>query len=264
LGIPYQYNPTSGKKVKGHVHVLAGVDSLRYAIELKGKSRIHKLTAGPNIVISSADHDGLVASPEIDLCLVPSEWTKAAYLIDNPRLKNRISFFPSGVDADFWKIKKTKGEQLRLAFYKKRPEPLLYEECLDIAKSHGASVTEIIYGNYTLDTLKKVLAETDFVIYFVEQESQGIALTEIWATDTPTIVWNPGFWNYKLKNYQCSSAPYLTSYTGKFFRTGEDFSALFKEGLLNKSFYSPRQWVLQNMTDEICTKFFLEKIGYEA
>jgi hypothetical protein len=45
LGVAYQYNPTSDKKIHGHVHVLAGVDTLRYAIEQKRKGRIKRLTA---------------------------------------------------------------------------------------------------------------------------------------------------------------------------------------------------------------------------
>jgi glycosyltransferase involved in cell wall biosynthesis len=258
IGEPFVYNPRRQSEVTWHVHVLCGVHTLQYAIKLKREGRIKRLTAGPNIVVSSADYNGLVAAPEIDFYFVNSEWTKLAYLIDNPKLQGRIDYFPSGIDADYWRIAKTGSGQLRFAFYNKRPEPILYEECIKISKCNGVNVVEVKYGSYSLNELKSVLSSVDFVIYFVEQESQGIALAEIWATDTPTIVWNPGFWNYKMKNYQSSSAPYLTEDTGLFFRTAEEFKELFVEEKLKRENFQPRQWVLENMTDEICAKNFLK------
>lgn len=255
-GTQYVYNPKQVSKLTDHVHVLGGVNTLKYAIRLKKQGKIRRLTAGPNIVVLSSDFKGLVGAKEIDLYLVNSEWTKNAYLIDNSKLEGKINFFPSGINPEFWKIKKNKNKQLRVAFYKKRAEPILYQECLLIAKQHNAVVTEIIYGTYDLEDLKSVLANVDFVIYFVEQESQGIALAEIWATDTPTIVWNPGFWSYQLKNYQSSSAPYISDDTGLFFRTANDFRDLFEKDHLKAKNFQPQNWVLNNMTDQICTLNF--------
>ncbi|MBL4668385.1 MAG: hypothetical protein JKY30_03890 [Flavobacteriales bacterium] len=101
------------------------------------------------------------------------------------------------------------------------------------------------------------LQKASFVVYFVEQESQGIALQEIWATDTPTFVWNPEIWMYNNINYACTSAPYLSEYTGSFFKTKEDYSQLLHQPLSHK--YSPKKWVLENMTDAICAKAFMNK-----
>jgi hypothetical protein len=240
--------------------VLAGKNTLKYAIRLKKRGKIGRLTAGPNIVITSADYNGLAGSPEIDLYLVNSEWTKAAYIIDNPSLEGRVDIFPSGVDIDFWKINKIESSRLRLGFYHKRPEPNLYRECKRIAENQHAEVLDIFYGLHDHEQLKSVLATLDFVVYFVEQESQGIALAEIWATDTPTIVWNPGYWHYQNKNYACSSAPYLTSHTGAFFRDATTFLNLFEKGAFKTDVYTPREWILNNLTDEISASHFLNVI----
>lgn len=264
IGAPYNYNPTRVKQMAEHVHVLGDIDTLQLAIKLKRQGRIKRLTAGPNVVVSSADHNGLVAAKEIDFYVVNSEWTKALYLRDNPQLTNRLGFFPSGVDAGFWETPKMQSTTLRLLFYKKNTDPVFYEECKKTAYRYGARVSEIVYGAYDLEELKKALTNTDWVVYFSASESQGIALAEIWATDTPTLVWNPGIWSYKGKQYECSSAPYLTPETGAFFRTGDDFDRLFAEGQLVGQKRGPRNWVLSNMTDEICARRFLKTVnGHE-
>ncbi|MBL4592443.1 MAG: hypothetical protein JKX68_01350 [Flavobacteriales bacterium] len=253
----YNYNPTKTSKIASHVHVLAGVNTLKAAIQLKQQGKISRLTAGPNIVISSADENGIIGSKEIDRYLVNSDWTISAYLLDNPKLINKIDKWAAGIDAKKWDIKKIESNKSVAVFYNKRPEHHLYEYCKRKAIEQGFEVVEIICGSFTHQELKNALQEASVVVYFVEQESQGIALQEIWATNTPTLVWNPEVWMYKNVNYACTSAPYLTDKTGAFFKTNKDFDLLIQKPL--SSNFEPRKWVLENMTDEICAKNFIAK-----
>jgi hypothetical protein len=253
----YNYNPTSNSNIAEHVHVLAGVNTLKAAIRLKQKGKIKKLTAGPNIVISSADQNGIVGSKEIDRYFVNSDWTIAAYLLDNPKLENRVDKWAAGVDEKIWDLQKIEPNKQVVVFYKKRPENNLYEFCKKKTLESGFEIIEIICGHFTHQEFRTALQKASFVVYFVEQESQGIALQEIWATNTPTFVWNPEIWMYNNQNYSCTSAPYLTEKTGAFFRTEKDYQQLLQEPFLHK--YTPRDWILENMTDAICAKKFIEK-----
>ena len=265
LGIDYNYNPRSKSEVGSHVHVLAGVSALKMAINLKKNNKIKILTAGPNIVISSSDYDGIVGSPEIDLYTVNSEWTKDAYILDNPILNEKISYWFAGIDENFWKIEiqESSTDKLSFLFYIKRPLDSLVSDCKNLIEQNHHTWQEIIYGNYTIDELKNKLKTTDIVIYFVEQESQGIAIFEIWATNTPTWHWDPEYWQYKMKNYKSSSTPYLTSETGRKFRDELEFESLLKnEAILDK--YRPREWVLNHATDKLAALNFLKTINYEA
>jgi glycosyltransferase involved in cell wall biosynthesis len=170
-----------------------------------------------------------------------------------PELAKKIAIWPAGVDTDEWKPQQ-KNESNTLLFYSKRPEKKLFEGCLEIAKYFGYRAKVLNYGNYSTTEYFNLLINVDFLIHFVEQESQGISLLESWAMDVPTLVWNPGIFQYKNKNYEASSAPYLTEQTGRFFRDLEEFTLLFKQGNLDLSNYSPRNWVLENMTDEKCAQ----------
>lgn len=251
----YNYNPARESQLADHVHVLANIDALKLAIALKKKGRIKRLTAGPNIVISSADSDGIIASKEIDMYFVNSEWTKATYLLDNPALQGRIGIWAAGIDERKWEVTENKKGSVAL-FYKKRPEHFLYENCKSIARQKGYDIIEISYGNYNFTELKAALRIASYVAYFVEQESQGIALQEIWAANIPTFVWNPEIWMYNGTNYKCCSAPYLTAQTGAFFKDIKAFEELLSQPLDN---YSPSEWVRSNMTDSICAADFLKK-----
>ena len=257
----YIFNPKKGVQITDHVHVLGGLNALKYAIRLKNQGKIKRLTAGPNIVISSADHQGIIGSKEIDFYLVNSEWTKSAYLKDNPLLKNRIGIFASGVNINHWNINKAYANNKRILFYYKSSDENLYQHCKKIGSKFGYQVDEIIYGKYTHEELKKKLKSADLVVYFTEWESQGIALVEIWATDTPTLVWNPGIWSYNGNEYPCSSAPYLSIETGLFFKDKEEFTRIFKNKQIDIKNFSPKKWVKNNLTDELSATQFLKLIN---
>jgi hypothetical protein len=61
---------------------------------------IERIFAGPNIVVRSIDHDSIIASPEVDFVITPSDWVSKAYIdgksiwltndADNINLKLRI------------------------------------------------------------------------------------------------------------------------------------------------------------------------------
>lgn len=264
LNVDFNYNPGNLKEVAEHVHVLANVEALKMAIKLKQDGKIKRLTAGVNIVISSSDYDGIIASPEIDTYTVNSEWIKDFYIQENKALSGRVTIWYAGIEYERWNIEKriNATDKPRFLFYLKRPEYKLVEECQKILKDKSFPYDIIEYGKYQLEDLRAMLTVNDIVVYFVEQESQGIALQEIWATDTPTFVWNPGYWSYQFKNFRSSSAPYLTDATGHFFRDKAEFEKLINENI-DMAKYAAREWVINNATDKVAATHFLKAINYE-
>ena len=59
---------------------------------------------------------------------------------------------------------------------------------------------------------------------------------------------------YKNINYECCSAPYLNEKTGAFFENKLSFNQLIKQPIIN---FEPQKWVLENMTDKICAREFI-------
>ena len=135
------------------------------------------------------------------------------------------------------------------------------EKCKQKAEENGFEVIELQRGGYTLEDYKELLNKVDFLVHFVEQESQGISLSESWSMNVPTIVWNPGNWSYNLMNIKCSSAPYLVKETGLFFRDEEDFSQIITKGQLKPEAFDARKWLICNLTDAKSAEILLNIVN---
>ncbi|MDP4202913.1 MAG: hypothetical protein Q8861_09470 [Bacteroidota bacterium] len=262
LGVEYNINVTRRSEIGDHVHVLSGFEALNFALGLKKKGKIKRLTVGPNVAVSSADEGGIIASDLVDKMLVPSQWVLDAFVEDNPAVEGRIAIWCSGVDPDEWNLPKQlpAGHKRRCLLYLKYPQKKLAEQCKALLESMNIGYELIVYGSYTKDEMKAKLASVDFAIVFSATETQGIALFEMWASDTPTFVWNQGNYQYKLRNYAASSAPYLSEETGCFFRDMQELETLLEKHT-DLSVFHPRKWILANGTNEISARSFLNLIS---
>lgn len=260
--IPFSLNPKSIKTVNTII-VLAGVKTLKQAIDLKKQKKINKLIAGPNIIVFSSDFDNLIASQEIDLCLVPSNWVKVLYLIENPSLEGRIFSWPAGVDIEKWMPGLSINKRKVILFEKhtsnkELPETNSYK---DFITNKGYEIVILRYGSFTHEIYKTALKEAICLIGFSISESQGIAWSEAWASNVPTFLWENTKGLYLKKEFKCSSAPYLTDKTGFFFTEISDFVVKFEQFESLQISFFPRKWVMENMTDVVSAKLLLDKIS---
>lgn len=259
LGIAYNYNPGVNDVCETAV-VLHGIDALLQAIELKKKGTIKTLVAGPNLVILPTDYNAVIASEEIDLCIAPSQWVCDNYIYLKNELKERCLPWPAGINMANWDIPVAKPMPKRILFYNKRAPFKLFDKCVNITRDLGYEVDIITYGKYNLDDYKRYLNDCFLLVHFVEQESQGISLLEAWAANVPTLVWNPGFFLWENKNFECSSSPYLTEQTGCFFYDDTAYRKVLSDITFPDHRFTPRRWVAKNMTDTISAQRLLNLI----
>ncbi len=97
-------------------------------------------------------------------------------------------------------------------------------------------------------------------------ETQGIALAEAWSMNVPTVVWDPrGDAEWLGRRFtSASSAPYLTPATGVAFGDIGDLKPALDRALQSLGSFQPRDWVLEHMTDAVCSKRLYELIKEEA
>lgn len=256
INVEYALNPFFIKP-EDVVIVLAGIKTLEQAVKLKRSGKIKKLLAGPNVIVFSSDANNLIASPEVDLCIVPSDWTKNLYLSENSSLQNRIFSWPAGVDTNYWKP--SDAERNIVTFFEKPnkspiPDTIAYKAYL---KEMGYKVVSLIYGEFTHVEYLKILQSSSFLVGFVSNESQGIAWTEAWSCDVPTFLWRNTKDSYKGKSFECSTAPYLTSQNGLFFDDFNQFQLIIEKFRIGHTLFSPRKWVIENMSDEVVAGLLL-------
>lgn len=258
IGTDFNYNPVLIDHVAETVVVLANQGALEQAINWKREGRISRLLAGPNLVVLPSDAPELITAPEIDVYLVNSEWTYRAYLDDAPVLKENGHIWAAGVDMEFWRPSHHIVRDRRILIYQKNAPEEVMTGCRRVIENAGFKVVTLKYGEYSAVDFLEKLRKCEAAIFLSPSESQGIALAEAWAVDVPTMVWNPGWLTYGSKRIKCSSAPYLTRETGLFFNRVENFKKIFFEWQNHKKGFSPRKWVIDNMTDEICAMKLLK------
>lgn len=251
LHVPYRYNPASFKEVTDTVLVLADQRALLQAITFKQQKRIRRIIAGPTIVTRADEYGGILASPEIDICLVPSLWVQQAYEEQLPALKGKIRCWYAGVDTTYWQSSSADivvATKDALVYWKTEPEEFV-EAVESALKLHGWVPHRIRYGFYKPEEYKALLSRCRIAVFISKSEQQGLALAEAWAMNVPTLVWDPQLMSTHEYTYSfVSSCPYLTKQTGQTWKTMSDLNHRLSS--LGRKVFSPREWVLAYMTYE--------------
>jgi len=249
-GADFNYNPMSEKDIAENVMVLAGVQRLKEAIELKNNGKIKKLFAGPNICESPNEENGIVADNAIDVCIVNSEWTVKAFLAERGELQDRIDIWYAGVDTDYWKPS-SQGKNEDAVVYWKSGDETLCKAVEDIIRNCNYNPVRITYGNYTVEQYKEALDKATFAVFISKRESQGIALTEAWSMNVPTYVWDIKEVICKNQKFiETTASPYLTAETGLKWNTLSELKDIIEQTRKKAFSFEPRNHTLQLFSDE--------------
>lgn len=264
--LPANYNPRLPSRLAERVHVLSGVQALRQMIRWKKRGWIKQLTCGPNVVVRASDFNSVLASPEIDAVFNHADWACQFWAIEHPELRSRCLCWGAGVDTNFWKPNH-EGSRNRILVFDKRQNnqgPERIKPYVSYLQGIGWSVdvlTRYEQGGYTLAQFRSLLHRAALMIGFtVGSESQGIAWAEAWAADVPTLILQQKKNTYQGLKFCCNTAPYLTQSTGAFFYDFHDFKCQFELWRSEKHVFSPREWVLAHMSDEVCARDLYGKL----
>ncbi|MEI8061990.1 MAG: hypothetical protein WCG97_01705 [bacterium] len=268
LGIAFELNPPINTFVHPVeiVHVISGIETLRWAIEQKKLGRIKKLVAGPTIVVSPLDHDAILASQEIDTILCPSQWVKDYYESKIPECRDKIRVWYAGVEIpeDYKKEASLgDGRDKKCLIYIKNDSYTNTDELIKSCTALGIKTNTINYGGFGRNQYFRDLLNSDFLIYVGKTESQGLALHEAWARNIPTLVLNVEKWKYKNDEWSdpLISAPYLDQTTGMFFKESDNLKDTLLEFIGNSRQFTPRDTSIRLFSDEETTKKYLKIIS---
>jgi hypothetical protein len=250
IGKSFSLNPVLSRGVGRVCIVLSSVAALRQGIELKRCGKVRVLLAGPNLVVRSNEHAGILAAPEVDGCLVPSNWVATAYVEDAPALAGRIHVWYAGLDETYWTPRGSIEERKNALIYCKNVDAAIVRTAATALKRAGWPISWIAYGSYSKSEFRAALRRSRIAVFLSPTESQGIALAEAWAMDVPTLAWEPRELVIGDKQYTAFSAsPYLNAQVGIRWTTGEELERLLAQMPVLLSEFAPRAWIQGNMTD---------------
>jgi hypothetical protein len=264
IGADFNFNPVSFSQLARVVYAPAN-EALLQAIALKRDGAIDYLAAGPVNALFADDCDAILQRPEIDMAIVPSAWTIDFYR-DAPALAQKSRICPCGVDTAWWKPAGAPKAQSAVVYWKSGDERFCEDveaivrrsglEPLRIRSRHGE------HGIFTPETLRGMLDRSVLAVFLSTFETQGIALAEAWSMNVPTVVWDPrGDAEWRGRRFTSgSSAPYLTPATGIAASDTAGLEPAIRQALAALAGFQPREWVLANMTDAICSRKLYELI----
>lgn len=204
--------------------------------------------------------------------LVPGEWMTE---MCEPYYGDKVKSWPVGIDTEHWAPDDTVSKAFDFLIYDKvRWEHERYAEELiqPIRKSladRNLSFREIRYGSYKEEDFHELLKQSRAMIFLCEHETQGIAYQQALSMEVPILAWDrggywqdPEFFPDKVKFATVSSVPYWDERCGVRFSNIAEFGEklqLFTAMLAHNGF-SPRKYILENLTLEICAEKYLIEI----
>jgi glycosyltransferase involved in cell wall biosynthesis len=254
IGVSFNFDPRRFRDLSTTVYAPAN-EALRQAAELRRRGRVQFLAAGPTNALLPEQCNDILRLPEIDRIVVPSQWVKDLYAVEAPELVPKLRICAAGVDPDYWKPREPRTPGRRALLYWKNAPEILVREAEAVLDRTGVSTKFIRYGHYQSSDYRTALDDSDFTVHFSTFETQGLSLAEAWSMDVPTIVWNPqSEAKWRGRRFRAgSSCPYLTEFTGIAFRTFQALEQAIKTILDHPERFSPRAWLLSNMTDAMCS-----------
>lgn len=266
LNVPYHINlPYAELHPHDHVAVFG-----RGKTCLEGFKRSIPIVAGVGLMDHPSNWPDLCQKYPIKTLLQPSRW--AADIYRKAFTPTPIGLWATGIQTDLWRPQPEVEKDIDVLIYDKirwgrdeqaeHPRASFMEE---LVRSRDLISHTIRYGDYTPEDYLSLLSRSRSMAFLCEHESQGLAYQEALSCDVPVFAWNhgsylnPAYLQPSTPPIPATSVPYFDFRCGLTFQGLEDIEDTFDEfwGTLITSGYTPREYILENLSLERCAGEFL-------
>jgi hypothetical protein len=231
---------------------------------------------GPAVPSHPTVDPNLINEAPIRRVLVSCEWMKTMYDTIWPEISE---VWASGIDTSRWKPVSDGKKTFDVLVYDKiRWDRDMYEEefinpILACLKSKGLNVQVMRYGAYREDDYEKALRIARSMVFLCEHETQGFAYLQALSCGVPILAWDrggywqdPEFYPDQVKFWPVSSVPYWDDRCGVKFGSVEEFPESLNRFMerLQQNDFSPRDYILENLTLEKCAQQYVDIVGSVA
>tara|TARA_Y100000992_G_scaffold73150_1_gene46027 strand:- start:4483 stop:5346 length:864 start_codon:yes stop_codon:yes gene_type:complete len=211
---------------------------------------------GPQIWMFDGHVNELKENPHYYKSIIaPSQWVKDLYVSKFGYTEEKISVWPVGIELP--DIERS-DEYDCLVYFKRRSSEEL-EKVVSFLESRELSYNILQYGSYTPEQVYELATKSKCCFLLNGTESQGIAVQEIMACNTPMFVWDVTEWTDQGDQWRvpATSVPFWSSDCGE--RVFDsDFDETFDNFYSRIEEYNPRKYVEDNLSYKASVKTLME------
>lgn len=196
----------------------------------------------------------------------PSEWVRDLWKNNILCKENRIEALPFGVDTNKFNENKPISERRDVFIYFKRRKHQELNFMVSFLQKNGFNPKIFDYvSGYNEHEYIDYLHNSKFAIWITASESQGFALLEALSCNVPLLVWNVTSLNQEEgSNYidiPASTIPYWDNRCGEYFTNLNELDDKYNTFINNLEKYKPREYILENLSFEKCSKKFIDIVN---
>lgn len=194
----------------------------------------------------------------------PSDWAKDVWV--NMGVERLIPLKTFAFTVNTEKFNDLSKEKSKVFIYHKRrkPEELSYIESFLNNKNIKYRVFDYV-KRYNEQEYLEYLQESKYGIIVDAHESQGFAIEEALSCNVPLLVWNTRDMSQEYGgNYDkihCTTIPYWDERCGEYFHNQNEFIETYDKFIDKLDTYKPREYILDNLSVEVCSERFKELIN---
>jgi hypothetical protein len=225
---------------------------------------------GPGMLDHPAVNPALMKDHRFRLYIVTCQWMEATF---KPYYGEKVVQWFAGIDTAAWPNTSSQPKPYDCLIYDKirwhrgRVVPSLLEPVQHELARLGLSHSVIRYGDHSQATYRKLLAQSRFMVFLCEHETQGFAYQEAMASNLPVLAWDPGFWEdpnrpkYSPDPVPACSVPYFSERCGLKFRHIDEFTSVLEQFLQRLESFSPRHFVEKNLSMQASAEIYMSHYG---
>jgi len=266
IGIRYRVNDYA--YAKRHPRELACVIGKPFVLDkVRWKNPI---LFGAAVYSHPTDDPDLLERLPVKKILVPGPWMKH---MCEPYWGAAVEAWPVGIDTELWQPASPERKTIDVLLYDKVRwrhedyESRLIEPIRTLLRGNGLSIAEMRYGHYREEDFLAELSRSRTMVFLCEHETQGIAYQQALSCDVPILAWDrggpwqdPAYFPNKVVFEPVTSVPYWDTRCGSRFVSVSDFDIEWNEfwERARTGRYTPRDYILENLTVEKCAQRYLE------
>jgi hypothetical protein len=200
-----------------------------------------------------------------------SNWIRDVFLEFTEDFIFPMKEFPFSVDINRFRPNPGVNKEYDCVVYIKRRSKKLVDNIISLINSKQIKYKVFKYGSYDENEYKDALQKSKFMLTIDAHESQGFALEEAMSSGVPLLVMdatsmydemdngvNATYEYLRPKNLKATSVPYWSEECGIKLKDEEGLSEAIDYMVKYHSEFSPRDYIIRTLSDEVCMKRILD------